>query len=76
MSKLIKLKDSNGTLVYLNPDNIVLVSGAADKDGRVILGASNVLVVGGTIGILGSPEEVAESLNNPDAGKYYPDLLS
>ena len=64
MSKLVKLKDSKGSNLHINPDHVVIVAGLIDK-GQIVIGESNVMLVGGIgLALSGSPEEISYKLNS------------
>ena len=59
--KLVKLKDTNGKIAYLNPDHLVLVAHAEAGGGVPSIGVSAVLLVNGQIiAAKGTPEEVSQ----------------
>ena len=76
MSKLVKLKDTKGNTLHLNPDHVVLVSGT-QKNGVPVLQESIIMLLGGSaLEVSGSPQEVAEILNNPDSkSTFYANLV-
>lgn len=64
MSKLVKLKDSKGNNLHINPDHVVIVTGLIDK-GQIVIGESNLMLVGGMgLAVSGPPEEVSTKLNS------------
>ena len=64
MSKLVKLKDSKGHSLHINPDHVVIVSGLVDKS-QIVFGESSIMLFGGvSLSVLGTQEEISALLNS------------
>ncbi len=60
---LIKLTDTKGNIVYVNPDHVVMVTGGS-SGGVTAINESAVVVAGvGAVAAAGSPSEVTDQLN-------------
>jgi len=67
MTKLVKLSDTKGNVLHLNPDHVALV-GSGTSNGAVVLGESAVVLINGmTLAVSGEPAVISEKLNNPDS---------
>ena len=64
--KLVKLKDTKGNTLYINPNHVVFV-GTSLADGVPLLSeAAVVLFTGQAVAAVGSPEEVSDLLSGTD----------
>ena len=64
MSKLVKLKDSKGNNLHINPDHVVIVSGLVDKS-QIVIGEASIMLFGGvSLSVLGTQEEISALLNS------------
>lgn len=64
MARFVPLHAANGQVVIINPEHVVLVTGAVDDKGVAILGSSMVAFAGGSPPMLVSkpPGDVTELL--------------
>lgn len=60
---LVKLHDTKGNPVWINPQQVLLISGASTAGGVPSIGEAAVALLGATLAIKGSPDEVASELN-------------
>lgn len=62
MSKLVRLKDTKGNILYLNPDHVLLLS-AAQVSGVSAVGETAVVLINGlTLSTPGTTDEVNDKL--------------
>ena len=65
---LIKLTDTKGNIVYVNPDHVVFV-GNGSSGGSPVVGETAVMVAGiGALAIAGSPGDVAAQIGGKEPG--------
>lgn len=60
---LIKLTDTKGNIVYVNPDHVVMVTGGSSNGATVVNEAAVVVAGVGAVAAAGSPSEIADTLN-------------
>jgi hypothetical protein len=71
MTKLVKLTDTKGNTIYLNPDHVALV-GSGISGGALVLGESAVVLINGmTLAVSDDPATTSQKLNNPDSGSVF-----